>query len=81
MSFSAQILIEGKPKQVGYGLPCANCRAYYGADLTSCPICGCVERVPANGEVLAHLGGQSHRILISPKSNDVIATNRTERLQ
>lgn len=37
-------------KHVGYGLPCANCRAYYTADLEVCPICGCRERVPANGE-------------------------------
>lgn len=39
-----------EPKHLGYGLPCANCRAYYAADLTACPICGCSERVPANGE-------------------------------
>jgi hypothetical protein len=81
MQLSSQIWVEGKPKQVGYGLPCSNCRAYYGADLTSCPICGCAERVPANGEVLAHLGVQSHKILISTKCNDTPAASRTERLQ
>jgi|SRR5215469_4535860 len=32
---------------VSYGLPCAQCRAYYEAQLTVCPICGCRERVPA----------------------------------
>ena len=42
--------ISDNPKHVGYGLPCAKCRAYYTADLTVCPICGCSERVPANGE-------------------------------
>lgn len=36
-------------KQVGYGLPCANCRAYYPADLEVCPICGSRERIPASG--------------------------------
>ena len=25
-------------KAVGYGLPCANCRAYYPADIASCPV-------------------------------------------
>ncbi len=33
------------PKQVGYGLPCANCRTYYGADLPKCPVCKSTERV------------------------------------
>jgi hypothetical protein len=37
-------------KHVGYGLPCANCRAYYAANIAVCPICGCRERVPANAE-------------------------------
>jgi hypothetical protein len=32
-----------------YGLPCANCKAYYASDLTECPICKCAERVPARG--------------------------------
>ena len=33
--------------KVLYGLPCAQCRAYYSADLLSCPVCQCGERVPA----------------------------------
>jgi len=33
-------------KPVGYGLPCAKCRTYYAADLTSCPVCKTSERVP-----------------------------------
>lgn len=28
-----------------YGLPCVNCRIYYEAILSECPICGCTERV------------------------------------
>lgn len=30
---------------VRYGLPCANCHAYYAAELEACPICHCAERV------------------------------------
>jgi len=30
-----------------FGLPCANCKAYYASDLLACPICKCAERVPA----------------------------------
>ena len=30
---------------VRYGLPCANCRAYYSSGLTVCPVCQCSERV------------------------------------
>lgn len=32
-------------KAVGYGLPCSNCRAYYPADLDTCPICKSEVRV------------------------------------
>jgi hypothetical protein len=33
------------PKQVGYGMPCANCKTYYAADLKACPVCKGGERV------------------------------------
>ncbi|MGA7907881.1 MAG: hypothetical protein WCA16_10785 [Candidatus Sulfotelmatobacter sp.] len=33
-------------KPSGYGLPCANCRLYYPADLDICPTCNSRERVP-----------------------------------
>ena len=33
------------PKASGYGLPCAKCRTYYAANLTSCPVCKSAERV------------------------------------
>lgn len=36
---------EGTRRRVGYGLPCANCRTYYAADLTACPYCGCPDRI------------------------------------
>lgn len=32
-------------KPTGYGLPCANCRLYYPADLDNCPTCSHHERV------------------------------------
>jgi hypothetical protein len=33
------------PKQAGYGLPCANCKTYYAADVKACPVCKTAERV------------------------------------
>jgi len=33
------------PKRTGYGLPCGNCKTYYAADLSACPICQSTERV------------------------------------
>jgi hypothetical protein len=32
------------------GLPCARCRAYYGAELATCPVCKSTERVSAKQE-------------------------------
>jgi rRNA maturation endonuclease Nob1 len=36
-------------RPVRYGLPCANCKAYYSAEFDVCAICSCAERVSANG--------------------------------
>jgi hypothetical protein len=33
------------PRRIGYGLPCAQCKTYYAADLASCPICTSPQRV------------------------------------
>src|ERR1700693_3442048 len=33
---------------VGYGLPCANCRLYYPANLDSCPACNSRDRISPN---------------------------------
>ncbi len=41
----AHALQEHRPAR--FGLPCANCKAYYASDLSACPICKCAERVPA----------------------------------
>ena len=43
----ARIQSPESPKHSGYGLPCANCRSYYAADLPSCPVCHKVQRVSA----------------------------------
>jgi len=34
-------------RPVGYGLPCANCRAYYPSDMPACPICQSKDRISA----------------------------------
>jgi hypothetical protein len=39
------------PGLVRYGLPCANCRVYYEADLAACPICRCRDRVSPIAEL------------------------------
>ncbi len=41
-------LAERVSRRVGYGLPCANCKTYYAADLAACPYCGCPERLATN---------------------------------
>src|SRR5271167_5007350 len=33
------------PQPAGYGMPCANCKTYYAADLKTCPVCKAGERV------------------------------------
>jgi hypothetical protein len=44
---------DARPKPILLGLPCSRCRAYYEAQLATCPICGCDERVsPKNVAVL-----------------------------
>ena len=45
ISETQQVEAAALPKRVGYGLPCANCRTYYAADLSTCPICQSKERV------------------------------------
>jgi uncharacterized OB-fold protein len=39
-----------EPPSVLYGLPCADCGAYYPANLKACPVCGSVERVSPIGK-------------------------------
>ena len=36
-------------KRSGYGLPCAQCKTYYPANLTVCPVCRSAERVSPAG--------------------------------
>ncbi len=42
---SSSLAHSAGPQPIRYGLPCANCKLYYSADLTACPICQCKERV------------------------------------
>ena len=37
--------LQQPPKVMLLGLPCAQCKVYFAADLGVCPICGCKERV------------------------------------
>jgi len=41
-----------RTRKVLYGLPCAQCKIYYSADLLVCPVCQCRERVPARADGL-----------------------------
>jgi hypothetical protein len=41
----AAVAVAPEHKAIGYGLPCSNCHAYYPADMMTCPICKCAERV------------------------------------
>jgi len=34
-----------EPRCILYGLPCADCRLYYPANLKACPVCSSLERV------------------------------------
>src|SRR5438309_2437877 len=45
MRAHAHVIKENRSAR--FGLPCANCKAYYSSDLPACPICKCAERVPA----------------------------------
>jgi hypothetical protein len=45
---SKTLTVEGSPRNStgsGVGLPCANCKSYYPADLPECPVCKCSERI------------------------------------
>ena len=44
---------------IGYGLPCAKCRAYYPSDMHACPICKSQERVSATAVDAPHTAGAS----------------------
>src|SRR5205807_4101940 len=45
MRAHAHVIKENRSAR--FGLPCANCKAYYASDLPACPICKCAERVLA----------------------------------
>jgi hypothetical protein len=57
LKIRAEDALPEEARPVGYGLPCAKCRAYYPADMKSCPICKSPERVAANAELLLTKAG------------------------
>lgn len=42
---SEEGVTSSEPKPAGYGLPCAKCKTYYLATLSTCPVCKSKERV------------------------------------
>ncbi len=66
------------PKQTGYGLPCANCKTYYAADLTTCPICQSPERVsPTGASASASLSSSEQLPDLAP--DDAVLEEERER--
>ena len=47
-------------KPVGYGLPCAKCRKYYAASLSTCPVCKSTERVSAMAALPCPTATETH---------------------
>jgi hypothetical protein len=40
---------QNQGRSVLYGLPCADCHAYYASNVTECPVCHSIQRVtPSN---------------------------------
>lgn len=54
-SAGSSAVSEPAVRSVGYGLPCAKCRAYYPADLKSCPICKTTQRVSPKATVVVNV--------------------------
>ena len=47
----ARISVADK-KNIGYGLPCSRCHAYYPSDMHACPICKSPDRVSPSAPVM-----------------------------
>jgi hypothetical protein len=78
---------RSKPELLG--LPCVRCRAYYDANLTTCPICKCTERVQPTGNRQASFRWlmlveqrfeppRSSGVPSSSAVNSIISPNQTE---
>jgi hypothetical protein len=47
--------VQVLPKPLLYGLPCGRCKAYYDAELKTCPVCRRTERVsPTEFSAIVH---------------------------
>jgi len=67
-------------KSVGYGLPCANCHAYYPADMHVCPICKSPDRVsPTAPQAPPSATAQSASHLSSQLGSGAQIDNERER--
>lgn len=66
---------ENAAKPVGYGLPCANCRLYYPADLDTCPTCNHRDRV---SPVVPKLAPQRTEALPNPVPDSAAVEQQRE---
>lgn len=64
------------PHAIGYGLPCATCRAYYPADLPGCPICHSPNRVS-----LADVTKLAASVSAQPSAESKMLVEERERLR
>src|SRR5271169_628493 len=63
---------DGAHRSAGFGLPCANCRLYYPANLDACPGCNSKQRVspsvvPALPRAQAAAGALPAHIVVDPE--------------
>lgn len=73
----APTLEPGAVRNIGYGMPCAKCRAYYPADMDACPICKSKERLSAKGNGRAAVAPTAP---LHPETAKLLAEER-ERLR
>jgi len=66
----------GASRSIGYGMPCAKCRAYYPSDMDACPICKSKERLSANSN-----GRPASAAVSSPASSHSEAAKRLRELK
>jgi hypothetical protein len=69
---------EAAARRVGYGLPCAKCRTYFAANLTTCPVCKGSERVSPTAVSVTSTAVVSEA---SPDSDDALEVERERFLR
>jgi len=69
-----------KPR--GYGLPCAQCKTYYAADLDECPVCHAKARIkPPASAISASASAASHEPLGETPDPDLLEQERERFLR